>query len=560
MTAEVRPLRVDHAVPLWSRVFGLGSVFGKSIRDGRRGALVVAVLALSMMFVGAGALVAEWPTLAERQQLIASMALLPASLRGLLGDPIAIDTLGGFLSWRFGNILPVMVGIWSVLTLSGTLANEARNGSLDLVAASPVSRRRIALEKALAHVVLVVFAMFVGAVGAWLAGTTFGTLPADSISFVAALGHFTLSALLVLAAGLASFAVAPIVGRGRAAGLGAILLFGGYLIMSYRSVASALDTLQPLSWYSWTAAHRPLAGQWDWPSVLLLAIVCGLLLAIGVVAFDRRDIGITVGSGRLRLPGLPAGKSGPFARQLSDRGTAAIAAGLGIGVYGALIASSAEAFIESVTSLPGFEEMIRRLYPGVDITQPTGILQLAFFAFGTLLVAFASAAFVGGWASDETEGRLDFILAAPIRRVRWFLATSAGVHAAIAVTVTLATLFIAAGVAADGGDVGGLAGGWLVLTLYGAAIAGVGLAVGGLGRPGLAGGATGAVAIGSYLLSVLGNALQLPDWVVDLSLNEHVGQPMVGVFDETGLIVMTVLAAGGPIVGALAFARRDVQR
>ena len=56
--------------------------------------------------------------------------------------------------------------------------------------------------------------------------------------------------------------------------------------MSYRSVASALDALQPLSWYSWTAGHRPLAGQWDWPSVLLLAIVCGVLLPIGVVAFE----------------------------------------------------------------------------------------------------------------------------------------------------------------------------------------------------------------------------------------------------------------------------------
>lgn len=560
MTADTRSVAVVRPVGLSSRLVGLGSIFGKTVRDGRRGALVVAVLIVGIMFAGAAALAAEWPTAQDRLALVASMNLLPVALKGLLGDPIAIDTLGGFMSWRFGNILPVMIGIWSVLNLSGTLAAEARRGSLDLLAATPVSRRRIALEKLLGHVVLVALAMLVGAVGATVAGAALGTVPGDEIPFVNALGHFTLTGLLILAAGLTSFAVAPLLGRGRAAGIGAIVLFGGYLILSYRSVAIALEAIQPLSWYAWTAGHRPLAGQWDWPPVLLLAGVCLVLAAIGVAAFERRDIGASLVADRFRLPSLPAGTSHPFARQLSDLAGTAIAAGLGIGLYGGLIASSADAFIESLSAMPGVDEMIARLYPGVDITEPTGILQLAFFAFGTLLVAFAAAAFVGGWASDEIEDRLDFVLSTPRRRIEWFAAGAAGVYAAVALAVTIAVLVIAAGVAASGGDVGGLLGGWVVLVLFGTAFAGVGLAVGGLGRPAQAGLATGALAIGSYLLALLGNVLQLPEWVVDLSLNEHVGQPMAGVYDEVGLVAMLALTLGGPIVGALGFRGRDIQR
>jgi ABC-2 type transport system permease protein len=560
MTADVRPAAVTRPVGLPARLVGLGSVFGKSVRDGRRGALVVGGLASIMMFVGAAALAAEWSTADQRRELLASIDLLPVTLKGLLGDPIRIDTLGGFLSWRFGNILPVMIGIWSVLTLSGTLAIEARRGSLDLLAATPVSRRRIALEKVLAHVALVALAMLAASVAATVAGAALGTVPGDEIPFVNALGHFTLTGLIIVAAGLTAFAVAPILGRGRAGGLGAIVLFGGYLVLSYRSVATALEAIQPLSWYAWTAGHRPLAGQWDWPPVLLLAAVCVALLAAGVVAFERRDIGVSLAADRFRLPGLPVGTRNPFTRQLGDRTGVAIGAGIGIGLYGGLIASSADAFIESLSSMPGIDELIARLYPGVDIAEPTGILQLAFFAFGTVLVAFAAAAFVAGWASDETEDRLDFLLSTPRRRMGWFLAGAAGVYAAIALAVAIAVLVITAGVVSAGGDVGGLAGGGVVLALFGAAFAGLGLAVGGLGRPAQAGIATGALAVGSYLLALLGNALQLPDWIVDLSLNEHVGQPLAGIYDEVGLVAMIGLAIGGPIVGALGFRARDIQR
>ena len=85
------------------------------------------------------------------------------SSAGCSGEPINIETLGGYLSWRVGNVLPVMLGLWSVLALSGTLAGEARRGSLDLLvvdarcrAARSRSRRSPAMSTALVVAMLLV--------------------------------------------------------------------------------------------------------------------------------------------------------------------------------------------------------------------------------------------------------------------------------------------------------------------------------------------------------------------------------------------------------------------
>ena len=42
---------------------------------------------------------------------------------------------------------------------------------------------------------------------------------------------------------------------------------------SYASLSPVIDALSPLSFFTWTAGHRPMAGVTDWPSVALLAAV-----------------------------------------------------------------------------------------------------------------------------------------------------------------------------------------------------------------------------------------------------------------------------------------------
>ena len=193
-----RTVRWPRSMP-WSRVMGLRSVYAKTVKDSRRAALLVGLVAGGFMF-GTGApygAAAEFSTFDLRHQFIAGLTALPLAIRGLLGEPINVETLGGFLSWRIGNTLVGIFGLWSVLALSGTLAAEVAKGSLDLIAAGPSSRYRIAFQKVAGHITAVAFAI----------------LPGDDIPFTAALGQFLLYGLLMLAAGSVSFATAMIVGR-----------------------------------------------------------------------------------------------------------------------------------------------------------------------------------------------------------------------------------------------------------------------------------------------------------------------------------------------------------
>ena len=539
---------------------GLSSIFAKTVRDSRRAAIIAGVVGGLLMIATAAPYGLEFDTAQERALLVGQMSSLPAVFRGLLGDPINIDTLGGWISFRVGNVMPLMLGLWSVLALSGTLAGEAAKGSLDLLASTPASRRSIALQKVLGHVVAVTFAMVILAALTTLASPAFGVLPVDHFGFVEALGFALLTGLLMLACGATAFATAPFVGRTRAIAIGLIVLFGGYVIASYGALSSVIDALGPLSFFNWTEGHRPLAGVTDWPSVALLAGVTIVLLAVGVVGFVRRDLGSSNALRWLRLPSLPAGIRGPLTRQVADRLGVSIAWGVGIGIYAALIAGSAKQFAEVILSLPQIQDYLDVLYPNIDLLQPSGLLQLAFFSFGTLLVGLAGASLVAGWAGDESGNRLELILSAPLSRARWFLRSSSGVMIAIAILTTLIALILGIAVAQVGGEITDVVLGTFILGLAAMAFAGVGLAVGGLVRSSLAAPVAATLILATFLLDIVGAALDLPDPVLELSLFKHLGQPMAGVYDPVGVVIAIVLTVGGLAVGAWGLQRRDLDR
>jgi ABC-2 type transport system permease protein len=292
----------------------------------------------------------------------------------------------------------------------------------------------------------------------------------------------------------------------------------------------------------------------------LLALVVVVLLAIGVAVFERRDIGTVAPLRWLRVPGLPRGTSGPFTRLLADLAPDALAWGGGVGLYAALIASSAQAMTDVLNQTPGIIEYIRIIYPDIDLSQPSGILQLAFFAFASLMAGLAGATFLAAWASDEGGRRLDLVLSTPVSRVRWAIRSGLGVMAGIGVFVLVLALFVIAAVGSQGGDLAAPVAGSAILGLAAAGFAGIGFAVGGLIRSSLAAPVAAAVVIATFVLDTLGAALDLPDAVLDLSIYKHLGQPMAGTYDVVGIAVAAVLSVGGLLVGAWGLQRRDVGR
>jgi len=561
MAVEIRGLPLSAAtphVPFGSRLYGLGSVFGKTLRDARVGILVIGALLGVMMLAGGMTMSTTYGTPAARLELAAMSGDMPPLLRGMYGNPVNVDTLGGFISWHYGAYFALLAGLWSILALSSTLAGEARRGSLDFAVATPRSKRSIALEKVAGHAAAMAIAMAFVAIVAWVAGLAGATLPGDSISPSAAISFAVGLGIRALIAGSIAFALAPLLGRGAAAGIAGALMLGGYVIDSYRTVVPAFDTLANATWFSWTADHVPLAGQSDWAGIALTGVVGLVLLAIGVEAFARRDVGVTMSVPSPRLPAALLGVHGPVGRSFGDLLPTALAWGIGLGVYGVLMSAASRSLLDALAASPAMAEIFRNLIPGIDITTAAGFLQLAFADFGFVLIGLAAATFIAARSSDETSGRLELQLATPLTRARWAVTSGTAVWLAIALVIVLLAAAVALGVASVGQDPVTPALGTLVLALYGAALAGIGVAVAGLIRASVAAPAVLVIAIGTFLIDLLAPALRLPDWVQQLALTAHLGEPMVGAWDGAGIVVCLVLAIGGLAVGAWGMSRRDV--
>jgi hypothetical protein len=67
-----------------------------------------------------------------------------------------------------------------------------------------------------------------------------------------------------------------------------------------------------------------------------------------------------------------------------------------------------------------------------------------------------------------------------------------------------------------------------------------------------------AVVIVTFVVELTAPALKLPGWVLQLALTDHMGQPMIGSWDWTGITACVVLALGGVALSAWGISRRDV--
>ena len=543
-------------IPLHRRLYGFGSIYGKTIRDSRLAFIIVAGLLGGMALVMGVAVSSVFPTPASRLEVDTLIASMPPSMVNLFGKPEALGTLGGYMSWKYGAVFALGTALWSILALSGTLAGEAGRGSLDFVAAAPFGKRRIALEKLAAHLTMLGLAMAILAVFTTTSSTLFGDAAlGDQIPLLSSVGFALWVGFIALFFGGLAFALAPVLGRSGAAGVAG-------LAMVVLWVANGMDLGGPvaaLSPFRWTADHISLVGMYDWAGLALVGVVAVLLLAIGVELFSRRDLGVTSG---LSLPGLPAavlGVHGPVSRASGDQLPRSLSWGIGLFFMGAILASLVGPMADQIAGSPDLLKVFGTIFPDFDLGSAGGFLQLYVQLF-FIAAGFAGATFVAKWASDETDGRLEMVLTTPMARARWVIAGGIGALLAVVAMTVLFAAGIGLGAASGGVAAGDPMIGSAALGLYAAAVVGVGVAIGGLWRTSLAAEIAALLVVATYLIDLIAPPLKLPDWVHQLALTAHIGQPMIGRWDPVGVVACVVLAVGGILLGAWGMTRRDVAR
>jgi ABC-2 type transport system permease protein len=555
VTAVTQP----RPISLGSRLIGLGSVYGKSIRDSRRAFVIAALFLGVFQYVILAAVSNIYATPAARDEIIRLVSSLGATASGMAGNPMNIGTLGGYVSWKYGAVFVIFASMWSILALSGTLVGEARRGSLDLLAATPFSRRRIAIEKVGAHLTLLAIIVALQTLAAWAAGSAYAKIPADEISFAGAFSFALWIGLMAIAFGSLALVASLVWGRAAGVGIAGGVLAAGWIIQGYHAAIPGLGPLAVLTPWAWTYNHVPLAGQFDWVSLAPLALVPIILIPVGIVTFSRRDIGATT-EAPVRLPGrtpsIAVGLGGPTSRSFAERLPLALAWGLGVGAFLLVIASISSSLANQLADAPDLMRVFQSIFPTFE-PNAGGFLQLmAQLLF--IVVGLAGATLVSGWASDETSGRLEMVLATPLARARWATRAGLGMFAAVAVMTIILAAGVAIGAAASASDAVTPFLGTFSLGLFALAATGVGLAIGGVFRTSLAAEVVALLVVVTYLLDIVGEALAWPEWTRQLTLTAHMGSPMIGEWDLVGVTACLVLALGGMALSAWGIARRDM--
>jgi ABC-2 type transport system permease protein len=273
----------EHSAAL-PRARGLGTVFAKTLRDQRRSyPWWAAGIALSVLSYSA-----FWPSLLENAERFEGyLDELPEFFKELIGSAGFTTPEGYLRSELFSFLMPILLLVFAIGAGARAIAGEEEARSLDLLLSTPVRRRRVLLDKLAAMalgtggLVVVMWASVVALGPIW-------DLRPDLGLFTAASLHLF---LLALAFGAIALAVGAATGsKGLAAGVPSGIALVTFIVNVLGATVSWVEPLRPLSPFYYYAASEPIVNGVEPRHVLVLSAVTVVATALGLRAFERRDL------------------------------------------------------------------------------------------------------------------------------------------------------------------------------------------------------------------------------------------------------------------------------
>ncbi|MFG1780599.1 ABC transporter permease [Micromonospora sp. NPDC049048] len=541
---------VDARAPQAARAAGdtgaRNAVTWLAVRHIRRGALIVIVLVGGMSAMVASTYASTVGDAMDADAL-AALAENPA-IRTLFGQPVALDSAGGFTVWRTGTILAVLVGVWALLTATRITRGAEDAGHWDLLLAGKVPLSSIVMRHA---TVVVTAALLVGFATA-TALTAAGTPPAGAVLHGAGLA---LVGVFFAAAGTLAAQTFP--SRAAASGATVTLLGSGLLLRMIGDGVDALGWLRWLSPFGLTAISRPYHDNRILPLVVLALAASAVLATIPATA-ARRDVRggwLAPRTGRapqLRLLGsIPA-----FALRRLLRPLAGWSAG--VGAYYLLIGLLAVSMTDFLADNPRFADLAAQAgFAGLGSVE--GYVA-AMFALLAIPAGIFAAVHVATIAAAEADRRLTLIYAGPVTRLRLITAEAAtAATGAVALTTTagLATWIGATSVGAPLRLGAALAGAVNVLPIAALCLGAAIFVLGWLPRAVALVGALPAA--GGFLLQVVTDSTDAPHWIGTLSPFTHLAAVPDAAPDWPGVIGMLTGAAVLAVLGVTGYQHRDLR-
>ncbi len=491
-----------------------------------------------------------------------------------LADPVAVDTPGGYATWKYGFTILIMA-LWPLLACSRMLRGEEERGSLDVLLSQPRGRARIALEKlAAVWTALLVMGLLIGLltfVGGVRVNANFSLV--DSLLFGLNLalicGVFGSIALL-----LSQFTQ----GRGTAAGwTGGLLALFIVLDMVHRVYAGTewISRLSPVYYYN---LSKPLVPSYGTnPAAMLVLLALSVVLSGAAIwLFTRRDVGGVValpGSQHLLERPVKPERALPVnawsLRSVYTRSLAMIAGStfwwtLGIAGFAAFMIAVAKQtetnLLSLIQSSSLLKEVITKVGGSSQATNAT-LLSFLFVFLPVLLMAFAVTQ-ASRWAADEEDGRLELVLSTPQPRLQVLLGrfaalTTATIFIGVLTLAASALASAATGLQLDGGN---LTAATLSLIPMGLLIAAIGYLFSGWLRAAIDTGLLSFLLVIWFFISFVGPELNWPDAALHFSAFYYYGTPLLNGLPTGDTLLVLAVVVVALVLASMRFVRKDIGR
>ncbi|MFF5080430.1 ABC transporter permease [Actinoplanes sp. NPDC000266] len=481
-----------------------------------------------------------FPTAADRLEY-ATVSSSNAGFVGLYGL-IEGSSLGELVAWRAGFI-PIMVALFAALTVIRHTRADEETGRTELVAAGAVGRHA---QLAAALITTCAASLVLGAI---LTAAMLGQgMPAEgSVLFglELALSGCAFAAVGAIAAQLTASA--------RGARTIAVVALGAAYALRVAGDVSAIGD-GAVSWLSWLspigwATHIFPWGTNDWWPVLLSALFVVLAAGLSAVLLTRRDFG----GGLLpaRLGPATSAMGTPLA--LAWRLHRGLLAGwtIGLALLGLIFGGVGGSVVSLIEDNQNLGDIFARLGGASNLVDN-------YFAGTAGIVGLIASCYAVQAAlrlrDEEQSGRAEPLLATAVSRYAW-----AGSHLLFSLlgpAVALLAEGLVAGLTYTDGDLGAIMTSTLVQLPAVWVLAAVAVLLFGL-LPRLSAAAWGAPAL-CLLILLVGQTLQLDQWLLDVSPFTHIPHLPGGDVTVTPLVTLLAVAAVLTVIGLGGLRRRNI--
>lgn len=205
----------------------------------------------------------------------------------MVGAAGSITSPEGFLTAEFFSWVPLLFITVAVIAATGTTAGEEAAGTLDLLLAQPISRRRVLTEKA-AGIAVAITAGTVASMLGFLAAKLFAEFAVGPVRLFEATVYMV--PVILLYAALALWAGVTFSSRGLASMVVIGAVIAAYFLQLLGGTVPAMQEIRRLSPFYWSDVSVVLVYGFNWARALGMLAAAGLFFILALWSFERRDI------------------------------------------------------------------------------------------------------------------------------------------------------------------------------------------------------------------------------------------------------------------------------